>query len=131
MRSPTRPPRCRARPSACRRSNFAPQGWTRRATFRAERHRVPRIPLLSGTRVAVVDVPEDGIVLRPPAPRVAIDDVGAAVREALRFPLSGPPLERLVTRGGTATVVIEVPTLPIPTSAPEPRHEAIAATVDE
>ena len=92
---------------------------------------MPRIPLLSGTRIARVDVPADGVVLRPPAPRVAIDDVGAAVREALRFPLAGEPLARLVKRGGTATVVIEVPTLPIPSASPEPRHEAIATTVDE
>ena len=66
-------------------------------------------------------------MLRPPrAAASAIDDVGAAVREALRFPLAGEPLERLVTRGGTATVVIELPTLPIPSAPPEPRHEAIA-----
>jgi hypothetical protein len=92
---------------------------------------VTRVPLLSGTRVAVVDVPENGVIIRPPPPRVAIDDVGAAVREALRFPLAGAPLEQLVTRGGSATLVIEIPTLPIPTASPEPRHEAIAATADE
>jgi hypothetical protein len=93
---------------------------------------VKRVPLLSGTRIAVVDVPEDGVVIRPPPPPDgAIDDVGAAVREALRFPLSGPPLESLVKRGGSATLVIEVPTLPIPSASPEPRHEAIAATADE
>ena len=90
-----------------------------------------RLPLLSGSRVACVDVPEDGVVLRPPAPRDAIGDVGSAVRQALRFPLAGEPLSRLVTRGGTATLVIEVPTLPIPSASPEPRHEAIATTVDE
>jgi Lactate racemase N-terminal domain len=90
-----------------------------------------RVPLLAGPRIAVVDVPDDGVVIRPPAPREAIDDVGAAVREALRFPLAGEPLDRLVTRGGTATVVIEQPSLPIPSSTFEPRHEAIAATIDE
>jgi hypothetical protein len=92
---------------------------------------VQRIPLLSGTRLARVDVPDGGIVLRPPAPVEEIDDVGAAVREALRFPLAGEPLARLVTPGGSATVVIEIPTLPIPSASPEPRHEAIATTVDE
>src|SRR5215210_186883 len=79
----------------------------------------------------VVDVPEGGIVLRPPTPRDRLDDVGAAVREALRFPLAGAPLERLTTRGGTATVVIEQPSLPIPSAPAEPRHEALATTVDE
>jgi hypothetical protein len=92
---------------------------------------VQRLPLLLGSRIARVDVPENGVVLRPPAPRVEIGDVGSAVRQAMRFPLAGRPLSELVTRDGTATVVIEVPTLPIPTATPEPRHEAISATVDE
>jgi hypothetical protein len=92
---------------------------------------VPRVPLLSGSRVAVVDVPGGGVVLRPPPPSQEIDDVGAALREALHFPLAGEPLERLVTKGGTATIVIEPPNLPIPSAATEPRHEAIGAAVDE
>src|SRR6185437_5927493 len=75
---------------------------------------VRRVPLLSGSRVAVVEVPEGGVVLRPPPPGYEIDDVPAAVREALRYPLLGEPLEELVTRGGTATLVIEPPSLPIP-----------------
>ena len=58
-----------------------------------------------------------------------LDDVAAAVREALAFPLTGPPLEQLVRRGGTATIVIEQPSLPIPASEFGPRHEAIAAVV--
>ena len=90
-----------------------------------------RVPFLSGTRIAVVDVADDGVVLRPPAPGTAIADVGAAVREALRFPLTGASLERLVTRGGTATVVIEPPHLPIPSASADPRQEAIAAVVSE
>jgi hypothetical protein len=92
---------------------------------------VTRVPLLAGPRIAVVDVPDDAIVLRPPRPGTALDDVPAAVREALRFPLEGEPLEHLARRGGTATLVIEQPALPIPSSSPEPRHEAVAATVDE
>ena len=65
-------------------------------------------------------------------PRVEIEDVGAAVREALRFPLAGAPLAAARDAAtARATVVIEVPTLPIPTATPDPRHEAISATVDE
>jgi hypothetical protein len=90
-----------------------------------------RIPLLSGTRIAVVDVPENGIVLRPPPPTDVVRDVDSATREALRFPLSGPPLASLVTPGGTATVVVEMPNLPVPSSSVDPRQEAIAATVGE
>ena len=89
------------------------------------------VPLLSGSRVAVVEVPEDGVLLRPPPPGDGIADVGAAVREAFRFPLAGEPLERLVTRGGTATIVVEPPNMPIPSAPFDPRHQAIVATADE
>jgi hypothetical protein len=92
---------------------------------------VQRIPLLSGTRIAVVDVPEGGTVLRPPPPADVLGDVAAATREALRFPLAGGPLASLVTPGGTATVVVEMPHLPVPSAAADPRQEAIAATVEE
>ncbi len=64
-------------------------------------------------------------------PEGSLDDVTAAVREALRFPLAGESLERLATPGGSATLVIEQPSLPIPSSTVEPRHEAIVATIDE
>jgi hypothetical protein len=92
---------------------------------------VPRIPILSGSQITVVNAPDDAVVLRPPPPSEAIADVGAAVRDALRFPLSGAPLEALVTRGGKATIVVEPPELPIPSAANEPRREAIAATIAE
>src|SRR5690242_13940087 len=49
----------------------------------------------------------------------------------MRFPLAGEPLERLTTRGGTATVVIEPPHLPIPSVTWDPRQEAIVAAVEE
>jgi len=92
---------------------------------------VTRVPLLSGARVAVVEVPEGGVVLRPPPPVDVLESVGSATRAALRFPLSGPTLEQLVTVGGSATVVIELPSLPLPSASPDPRQEAIAATVEE
>ena len=68
-----------------------------------------RVPLLFGTRVTVVDAPDDAVVLRPPPPGDAVTDVRAAVRDALRFPLAGDPLEAVVTRGGRATIVVEPP----------------------
>ena len=92
---------------------------------------MPRIPILSGSRVAVVNVPEDALVLRPPPPSEAIADVGAAVRDALRFPLSGAPLEALVTAGGKATIVVEPPELPLPGAENDPRQEALATTIAE
>ena len=92
---------------------------------------MPRIPIPSGSRVAVVNVPDDALVLRPPSPSEAIADVGAAVRDALRFPLSGAPLEALVTAGGKVTIVVEPPELPLPGAQNDPRRAALAATIAE
>jgi len=92
---------------------------------------MPRIPLLAGTKVVIASVPDDAVVLRPPPPGAAVADVGAAVRDALRFPLEGEPLEALVRRRGRATIVVEPPVLPIPGSASDPRQLAIGAVVDE
>jgi hypothetical protein len=90
-----------------------------------------RVPVLTGTRVAVVDAPDDAVILRPPPPAEAIDDVGAAVRDALRFPLAGEPLEALVPRGGRVTIVVEPPALPIPGAPHDPRQAALVAAVAE
>ena len=90
-----------------------------------------RVPLLFGTRLVVVDAPEDAVVLRPPPPGEPVADVRAAVRDALRFPLAGDPLEALVTRGGRATLVVEPPALPLPGALNDPRQEALAAASAE
>jgi Lactate racemase N-terminal domain len=92
---------------------------------------VRRVPLLSGTRLVIASVPDDAIVLRPPGPGPAATDVAAAVRDALRFPLEGEPLEALVQRRSRATIVVEPPALPIPGSTSDPRQFAIGAVVDE
>ena len=90
-----------------------------------------RLPVPSGSRLTVVAAPDDAVILRPPAPSQRGVDVGAAVRDALRFPLSGSPLEALVTRGGTATLVVEPPELPLPGAPADPRQQALAAAIDE
>jgi len=90
-----------------------------------------RLPLLSDSRVVIAEIGPDDIVLRPPLPSSRIEDVGAAVREALAFPLAGRPLRELVTRGGSATIVIEQPSLPIPSAQFGPRHDAIVTVSDE
>jgi hypothetical protein len=87
--------------------------------------------MLSGSQLVVVTAEDDGVVLQPPAPGTAVADVGAAVRDALRFPLAGEPLEALVTRGARATVVVELPQLPLPGAERDPRQAAVAATVAE
>jgi hypothetical protein len=92
---------------------------------------VPRIPLLAGTKIAVVNAGDGAVVLAPPPPREPVADVAAAVRDSLRFPLEGEPLETLVPRGGRATVVIEPPAQPVPATPIEPRPAALAVAIDE
>jgi lactate racemase-like protein len=93
---------------------------------------VPRVPILCGSRLVVADAGEEAtVVAPPPPPGEAIADVGAAVRDALRFPLAGEPLEALVPRGGRVTILVEPPALPIPGSARDPRQAAVAAAADE
>ena len=89
------------------------------------------VPLLADTRLVVAEAGPDELVLRPPRPPAPLSDVPAATREALTFPLAGLPLADVVTRGGTATIVIEQPVLPIPGAPADPRHAAIAAVADE
>ncbi len=90
-----------------------------------------RIPLLADARLVVADAGPDDVVLRPHRPSAPLGDVSAAAREALAFPLAGPPLRDLVRRGGTATIVIEQPVFPIPGAPAGPRHTAISAVADE
>jgi hypothetical protein len=87
---------------------------------------MPRVPLLSGTRIVVASAPDGACVLRPPAPGRATD-VEAATKEALRFPLDGEPLEVLAARASRATIVVEPPALPLINVLGDPRRLAIAA----
>ena len=87
---------------------------------------MPRIPLLSGSRLVVASAPADARLLRPPSPGRATD-VEAATKEALRFPLDGEPLEALVARASRVTIVVEPPALPIGNVVADPRRLAIAA----
>lgn len=102
-----------------------------RPARRAARLGAVRVAMLSGSRVSVLTAPDDALVLRPPVPQEAIGDVGAAVRDSLRFPLSGAPLEALATRGGTATLVVEPAALPLPGAPVDPRQAALEAAIDE
>jgi hypothetical protein len=90
-----------------------------------------RVPLLSGSRVVLVPLGEDDVLLRPPPASRQVVDVAAAVRDALRFPLAGPQLEELAPRGGTATILVEPASLPLPGAPQEARQTAIAETIAE
>ena len=90
-----------------------------------------RVPLLSGSRIVHVPLRDDDVVLRPPPLPTRVVDVEAAVRDALRFPLDGPPLEELAQRRGRVTVVVEPPALPLPGAQADPRREALATVLAE
>jgi hypothetical protein len=92
---------------------------------------MPRIPLLSGSRLVIASAPDDAIVLRPPPPGAGVADVAAAVRDALRFPLQGEPLEALVGRRARATILVEPPALPLPGAPQDPRQLAVVAVIEE
>jgi Lactate racemase N-terminal domain len=89
-----------------------------------------RLPLHSGSRIPVVAVPDDALVLTAPSPLDPLANVGAAVAEALRYPLAGSALERLAPRGGRATIVVQPPALPLPSPDDDPRRDALAAVFD-
>ena len=90
-----------------------------------------RVPLHSGSRVPVVALADDVVLLTAPPPLERLADVGAAVVEALRYPLAGEPLAELAPRGGRATVVVQPPSLPLPAAEDDPRRDALAAALAE
>ncbi len=90
-----------------------------------------RVPLLSSSRVVLVPASDDDVILRPPPPPERVVDVAAAVRDALRFPLSGDPLDALVAPGGRATILVEPAALPLPGAPQDARQSAIAVTIAE
>jgi Lactate racemase N-terminal domain len=92
---------------------------------------VPRVPLHSGSRLPVIALPDDVVLLAAPPPLDPIADIEEAVVEALRYPLDGEPLDTLATAGGRATIVVQPPTLPLPSAQEDPRREALGAVVEE
>jgi len=92
---------------------------------------MPRVPLHYGSRVPLVTLPDDTVLLGSPPPLDPLADIGAAVAEAFRYPLAGEPLRALAPRGGRATVVIQPPALPLPTAQDDARRDALAAVLAE
>jgi len=90
-----------------------------------------RVPILSGSRIVQVPLEDDDLILAPPPPPTQVVDVAAAVRDAVRFPLDGPPLADVVPRAGRVTVVVEPPALPMPGAQFDPRPLALATVLGE
>ena len=89
-----------------------------------------RVPLHSGSRLPLVTLPDDTVLLAAPPPLEPLADVGAACVEALRYPLAGPSLGSVLPAGGRATVLVQAPVLPLPTVEDDPRRDALAAVLD-
>jgi hypothetical protein len=87
--------------------------------------------MLSGSRVVLVHAADDAVLIHPPHPPEQVVDTGAAVRDALLYPLAGDPLAAIATAGGRATLVVEPRSLPVPGAQLDPRGDALAATIDE
>jgi hypothetical protein len=89
------------------------------------------VPLHSGSRLPLVTLPDDAMLLAAPPPLDPIADIGAAVAEALLYPLAGEPLATLARGGGRATVVVQPPALPLPTARDDARRDALAVVLAE
>jgi hypothetical protein len=92
---------------------------------------VRRVPLFVGSSINAVDLPDDAVLLAAPSPLDPIANIAEAVADALRYPLSGPTLEKVARRGGRATLVVEHAALPFPGAPADPRQEALAAVSAE
>ena len=90
-----------------------------------------RLPLVSGSRITAVRFDAGDLALAPPPALEPISDVSQAVRDALRYPLSGHPIGALAQRGGRATIVLDHPVLPFPGAELDPRQEALATVIAE
>ena len=87
--------------------------------------------MLSGPRVVLVPARDGDLLIRPPHPPEHVVDAGAAVRDALRYPLAGEPLDSIVRGRARAAIVVEPRALPVPGAQLDPRADALAAAVDE
>ena len=91
-----------------------------------------RVPLHSGSRVPLVTLPDDAVLLGAPPPLDALADIGAAVDRGLPLPARRPAArESLAPRGGRATVVVQPPAVPLPTAQDDARRDALAAVLGE
>jgi nickel-dependent lactate racemase len=72
-----------------------------------------RVELAYGRRGASVEVPDTAQVVVP-VDLPALGDEAAAITEALRHPLAGPPVAELLGRGGRVAVVFPDLTRPMP-----------------
>lgn len=73
-----------------------------------------RVELAYGKRGLVVELPDDAVVIEPRF-LPGLPDEAAALRQALRAPIAGPPLREIVHSDDTVGIVVCDITRPIPT----------------
>lgn len=90
-----------------------------------------QVPLLAGSKITVVSLDDTVELLLPPPPAGGLGDVETAVRDALRAPLDGKPLEALAPSNGRVTILLDSWALPLPAPLKDPRRAALAAVSEE
>ena len=89
-----------------------------------------RVPLHSGSRLPLVTLPDDTVLLAAPPPLEPLADVAAAVVEALRYPLAGPSLGEVVRPAAAPPSSCRRRFCRCPTVEEDPRRDALAAVLD-
>jgi hypothetical protein len=78
-----------------------------------DRDSAPRI-IPFGEDFWLEDLPAGTRVIYPPPPLAGLDDVDAAIRDAITHPLGKEPLPALLTRGMKVTIAVDDISLPLP-----------------
>ena len=90
-----------------------------------------RHELLYGDTTIQAELPDDLRILAAPDSLPALDDPGAAVREALASPIEHRPLRELVGPGSTVTIALDDLTIPVVPMAPDFRRVALEVILDQ
>lgn len=85
--------------------------------------------LLSGFDLLAPELPDEARILLPPIPLPALEDFRDAAIRALEEPLDGEPLAALLKPTSRVCVVLDDPSLPVPTVSRDPRREMLEAVL--
>jgi nickel-dependent lactate racemase len=88
-------------------------------------NRVMRVRLDYGVEGLEVDLPDDDVTVVEPIFRSPVRDPHAALIDALRAPIAGPPLREVVRRGGRIAISV------CDVTRAQPRRETLQALFEE